>query len=328
MRDSTQHWQTILAKGFATSSELLQFLELPTHASSNLAEQSFKTRVPLGFAKRMEPGNPLDPLLLQVLASQEELNEVEGYEQDPLKEMQTNPIPGLIHKYNGRVLLTVTGTCPIHCRYCFRRHFPYQANNPGRLGWRQALDYIANDSSIQEVIFSGGEPLMASDILLRYLFTEIRAIQHIRTIRIHTRIPIVLPERINEPLLQMLQDDRVQTVIVLHSNHPNEINIDVEKTCITLREKGCFLLNQSVLLKQVNDNASILATLSHRLFECGVLPYYLHQLDHVNGAHHFEVSFADTHNIYSALQASLPGYLVPKLVKEVAGEKNKILVPV
>lgn len=325
MRDSTQHWQAILAAGFSSSNELLQFLQLPPLPNSDAAEKSFKTRVPRGFAERMQPGNPQDPLLLQVLADPEELTLNTDFETDPLQEAETNLIPGLIHKYASRVLLTVTGICPINCRYCFRRHFPYQANNPGRQGWQKALDYIATNPSIHEVILSGGEPLMATDTLLEFLLTEIRAIKHVTTLRIHTRIPIVLPERIHAPLLTMLHDQRVKTVIVMHCNHPNELSPDVERTCRALREAGCYLLNQSVLLKQVNNDANVLATLSKQLFAFGVLPYYLHLLDKVKGAHHFDVSLTEAQNIYSELQALLPGYLVPKMVREIAGEKNKTL---
>ncbi len=325
MRDSTQHWQAILAAGFSSSNELLQFLQLPTLPGSEVAEKSFKTRVPRGFAERMQVGNRQDPLLLQVLADPEELTLNTDFETDPLQEAETNLIPGLIHKYASRVLLTVTGVCPINCRYCFRRHFPYQDNNPGRQGWQKALDYIAANPSIHEVILSGGEPLMATDTLLGFLLTEIRAIKHVTTLRVHTRIPIVLPERIQSPLLSLLQDQRVKTVIVTHCNHPNELSPDVENACRALRDAGCCLLNQSVLLKEVNNDANVLAALSERLFSFGVLPYYLHLLDKVKGAHHFDVPLSEAQRIYRELQAMLPGYLVPKMVREIAGEKNKTL---
>lgn len=325
MRDSNQHWQKILASGFSSTHELLQFLNLPSTPGSELAEKIFKTRVPRGFALRMEPGNPFDPLLLQVLASLEELNDKPGFENDPLDESSSNPIEGLIHKYNGRVLLTVTGTCAINCRYCFRRHFPYDENNPGRQGWQKALSYIAADTNIKEVIFSGGDPLLASDALLQYLYDELTDIPHVNTIRIHTRIPIVLPERIQDSLLHIIQHPRVKTVVVIHSNHPHELNADVAVASKALREAGCYLLNQSVLLKGVNDDANILATLSEHLFAIGVLPYYLHLLDKVRGAHHFDVPLEQAQMIYRRLQTLLPGYLVPRLVREIPGEKNKTL---
>lgn len=328
MRDSTQHWQEVLAAGISSTNELLTCLHLPNMSDSNLAEESFKVRVPRGFVARMEPGNPFDPLLLQVLAVAEELNPVENYGTDPLNEASTNPIAGLIHKYPGRVLLTITGSCAINCRYCFRRHFPYRANNPGRQGWQKAIAYIAADPSIKEIILSGGEPLLAKDSLLKYLFDELTSIAHVNTIRIHTRIPIVLPERIQEPLLDILQPPRVKVVIVLHSNHPNELSAEVATAAQALRGAGCYLLNQSVLLKQVNDDAKILAQLSEKLFEIGILPYYLHLLDKVKGAHHFDVAFEQAQIIYRALQASLPGYLVPRMVREIPGQKHKTLCPV
>ncbi len=328
MRDSTQHWQKILAEGFSSTDELLQFLNLPNTPNSGLAEKTFKTRVPRGFARRMEPGNPFDPLLRQVLASPEELNEQPGFEKDPLDESSSNLIEGLIHKYNGRVLLTITGSCAINCRYCFRRHFPYNKNNPGRQGWENALSYIAGDAGIKEVIFSGGDPLLASDTLIQYLYERLANIPHVNTIRIHTRIPIVLPERIQDSLLKILKHPRIKTVVVVHSNHPHELSDEVKAASQALRQAECHLLNQSVLLRGVNDDAKTLASLSEQLFAMDILPYYLHLLDKVQGAHHFDVSLKQAQMIYRDLQTILPGYLVPRLVKEIPGEKNKTLCSV
>ena len=216
--------QQILAQGFSSAKELLNFLELPMALGSPLAELEFKTRVPRGFAARMEPGNPSDPLLLQVLAVEEELRVAKDYVQDPLEERAFNAIPGLIHKYYGRVLLTVTGACAINCRYCFRRHFPYQENNPGRAGWQPVMDYIAQNTEIVEVILSGGDPLLATDAILQALFKQVEAIEHVTTIRIHTRIPVVLPERITDELLDLFSGSRLQMVMVLHSNHAQELD--------------------------------------------------------------------------------------------------------
>ena len=326
MRDSTSSWQKKLAQGFATAHELLDFLQLPLALAEGLAERSFKTRVPRGFAARMQRGNQNDPLLLQVLAVARELAIVDGFVTDPLVEAEANPIQGLIHKYHGRVLLTVTGACAVHCRYCFRRHFPYEENNPGRNGWQPVLNYISKDPNIHEVILSGGDPLLANDTVLSELVALLETVPHLRTLRIHSRIPVVLPERINEGLITTLMATRLRTVVVLHCNHAQELDNSVFVACKALRDAGCHLLNQSVLLKGVNDSASVLASLSQRLFEFGVLPYYLHLLDKVQGAAHFDVSPQDALDIFKALQCLLPGYLVPRLAHEEAFHKHKTLL--
>lgn len=326
MRDSIHSWQQILAQGFTSSSQLLAFLRLPVTDGRLLAEKQFKTRVPRGFAARMQAEDRNDPLLLQVLAVDDELQQKPDFVLDPLDEAATNAIPGLIHKYQGRVLLTVTGACAINCRYCFRRHFPYQDNNPGRAGWQPVVDYIADNKNIHEVILSGGDPLLANDAVLAPLFAQLAVIPHLTTLRIHTRIPVVLPERVDDGLIQLLASSRLQKVVVLHSNHANELDAQVAHACTKLREAGCHLLNQSVLLAGVNDRAETLAALSQRLFTCGVLPYYLHLLDKVQGAAHFEVSLADALAIFQQLQALLPGYLVPRLAREEAGKKHKTLI--
>ena len=326
MRESIPCWQKNLAEGFSSAAELLTFLQLPHALGDDIAEQQFKTRVPRGFAARMQPGNRYDPLLLQVLAVGEELKFTDGFIVDPLAEITAIPLSGLIHKYHGRVLLTLTGACAINCRYCFRRHFPYQDNNPGRSGWKDAVEYIAKDARIHEVILSGGDPLLAKDNLLSDLFTQLAAIAHVRTIRIHTRIPVVLPERINKSFLHLLAENRLHKVVVLHSNHPHELDNNVLEACAALRQAGCHLLNQSVLLARVNDSAEILAELSERLFACGVLPYYLHLLDKVHGAAHFDVSLQEASTIFQQLQSLLPGYLVPRLAREEAGKKHKTII--
>lgn len=326
MRDSIPCWQKKLAEGFSSADELLSFLNLPISLANNLAEKQFETRVPRSFAARMQPGNPADPLLLQVLAVDKELSVVGGFGPDPLAEETANHLPGLMHKYHGRVLLTVAGACAVNCRYCFRRHFPYQKNNPGRRGWQPVLDYIANDSGIHEVILSGGDPLLVTDAVLEPLLRQLAAIPHLHTLRFHTRIPVVLPERINDSFLNLLADNRLHKVIVLHSNHSQELDANVFSACKALRAIGCHLLNQSVLLAGINDNAKILAELSESLFACGVLPYYLHVLDKVQGAAHFDISAQNALDIFQALQSVLPGYLVPRLVREEAGKKNKTLL--
>lgn len=326
MRDSISSWQKILSQGFSSAAELLQFLELPIEHGSPLAERQFKTRVPRGFAARMEKANRFDPLLMQVLAVEEENQVLTGYSHDPLEEKQANPVKGLIHKYHGRVLLTLTGSCAVNCRYCFRRHFPYQENNPGRQGWQAALDYIAKDPSIHEVILSGGDPLLASDASVQLLIEQLEKLEQINTLRIHSRVPIVLPERITPALLNALQTSRLSKVIVLHSNHPNELNEDVRQACQSLKQAGCQLLNQSVLLAGVNDCPETLAALSHKLFSYHILPYYLHLLDKVQGAGHFDLPLQQAQSIYHQLQAKLPGYLLPRLSKEEPGKASKSLI--
>ncbi|WP_028372274.1 EF-P beta-lysylation protein EpmB [Legionella lansingensis] len=325
MRDSSVSWQKILAQGFASVNELLEFLSLPLTLGSTMAEQNFKTRVPRGFVARMQQGNPRDPLLLQVLAVNEELTDVEGYISDPLAEHNNHPRQGLIHKYKGRVLLTLTGACAINCRYCFRRHFPYENHNPGREGWRTALDYVQADSTIHEVILSGGDPLLASNQVIASLLQQLQEISHLRTIRFHTRIPIVLPERIDTGFLQCLEATPLRKVIVLHTNHPQELNHAVFEACKALRESGCHLLNQSVLLKGVNDEVDTLAELSEQLLNCGVLPYYLHLLDKVKGAAHFDIPEEEALSIYRELQKRLPGYLLPRLAREEPGKESKTI---
>lgn len=326
MRETSLSWQKILAQGFNSTSELLNFLEIPTNTGSEMAERQFATRVPMGFAKRMQKGNPRDPLLLQVVASPIEMEDIEGYVSDPLQELQANPLKGLIHKYHGRVLLTLTGVCAVNCRYCFRRHFPYQDNNPGRAGWAKVIDYIANDSTITEVILSGGDPLLASDKVFEELIHQLENIAHVHTLRIHTRIPVILPERIDDGFKKILGASRLKKVIVLHCNHAQELDEQVKQTLQALQSIGCVLLNQTVLLAGINDDPQILAQLSQALFAFGVIPYYLHVLDKVMGAAHFDTPFARTTVIYQELQQLLPGYLVPRLVTEEPGKLSKTQV--
>jgi EF-P beta-lysylation protein EpmB len=274
----------------------------------------------------MVAGNPRDPLLLQVLAVADELTQTPGFVADPLQENQTNLMPGLIHKYQGRVLVTLTPVCAVHCRYCFRRHFPYQENTPGPLGRADLLNYIASNVSIHEVIFSGGDPLLAKDSVLRTWLNQLSDIPHVKTVRFHTRIPIVLPERIDSACLNLLAEEtRLNKVIVLHSNHPQELDHDVERACKALKEAGCHLLNQSVLMRGINDSADVLVSLSERLFDCGVLPYYLHLLDKVLGAAHFDVPLHEARLLFEAMQARLPGYLVPRLTREEPGKAHKTI---
>jgi len=319
-------WQKKLAQGFDSAKDLLNYLHLPVALGSALAEQQFVSRVPLGFAARMQKGNPDDPLLLQVLATKNELEEDKNYTVDPLTELDSNPLKGLIHKYHGRVLITLTGICAVNCRYCFRRHFPYQDNNPGRNGLMQICTYIAQDPTITEVILSGGDPLLASDVVIAGLIAQLESIPHVHTLRIHTRIPIVLPERIDENLLSILASTSLKKVMVFHCNHAQELDESVFEACESLRKAGCHLLNQSVLLAGINDKVDTLAELSHALFDHGIMPYYLHVLDKVKGAIHFDMDIAKIKILYQELQHRLPGYLLPRLAREVPGKLSKTLL--
>lgn len=320
-------WQKALTDIITKPQELLELVELSDKIkASDITKHQFPLRVTREFASRIVPGDLKDPLLRQVLPIDEELIVKAGFVDDPLQESQVNPEPGLLHKYHGRVLLISTGSCAIHCRYCFRRHFSYETNNPGRLGWMKALSYIANDESIEEVIFSGGDPLMIPDGHLQWFITELEKISHLKLMRFHTRLPVVLPQRITESLLKVLSNSRLQTVMVIHSNHAQEIDEFVEESLHRLQKASITVLNQSVLLAGVNDSVAALAGLSKRLFACGVIPYYLHMLDPTAGTGHFQVPLETAKTLYKELQNTLSGYFVPKLAQEVAGEKAKVLV--
>lgn len=323
---SLSNWQTLLKQGITQPQELLALLDLSVQdlPDAELSPQAFKLRVPRGFVERMQRGNPQDPLLLQVLPLGIEHTPAAGYLVDPLAETQSNPIPGLLHKYQSRVLLTISGACAINCRYCFRRHFPYANNNPGTTGWQAALDYIQQRPEIQEVIFSGGDPLTAPDELLASLAEKIAAIEHVKILRIHTRLPIVLPERIDIPFLKWFTGTRLKPVMVLHCNHPQELDQTVADAAKRLKQAGVLLLNQSVLLKNINDNAAVLAALSEKLFEYDILPYYLHLLDKVQGAAHFDLPRHVAIAIHDELRTLLPGYLLPALVQEIPAAASKM----
>jgi EF-P beta-lysylation protein EpmB len=321
-------WQEQLADLITDPLELLALLQLEPAAVGYdaAALQGFPLRVTRSYAARMQRGAPKDPLLLQVLPQRHELATVVGYSHDPLAEQAANPAPGLLHKYHGRVLLITTQNCAIHCRYCFRRHFPYADNRPSRREWQQSIDYIANDTSIEEVILSGGDPLAVSNTHLEFLLQQLGALAHVQRIRLHTRLPLVLPDRIDAPLLNMMAALRQQVVVVIHANHAQEIDDEVIAACQRLRDCGALLLNQSVLLAGINDDAAILAQLSQRLFAAAVLPYYLHMPDKVTGTAHFDVDDDRAQALIRAMQAMLPGYLVPRLVRELPLEPNKTLL--
>lgn len=324
----TASWQEQLAGAVRDIGELLALLDLdPVQVGVDAdAAPAFPLRVPRTYLARIERGNPTDPLLLQVLPQARELLAVPGYGADPVGDKYSNVMPGIIHKYQGRVLLVASTNCAINCRYCFRREFPYADNRPVREAWQAALAYIAADPSITEVILSGGDPLSAGDRQLAWLVDQVAAVTHVERLRIHTRLPLVIPSRINPRSLAWMSNSRLQTVMVVHANHANELDQSVADAMAMLREAGVTLLNQSVLLKGVNDSVAAQQQLCTRLFEIGVLPYYLHVLDKVQGAAHFDVSAAEAQALMEALRSSLPGYLAPRLVREVAGEPAKVVL--
>ena len=318
-------WQEQLAGAVTSPEQLLAMLQLsPKLLSPALkACQEFPLRVPHAYINRMELGNPDDPLLRQVLPVGEECEHIEGFGLDPLAEQSQNPAGGVIHKYHGRLLLIVGGACAVNCRFCFRRHFPYQDNQLDRDSWNSAIDYIRSDTSIKEVILSGGDPLAASDRRLEKITAELNHIDHVETLRIHTRLPIVMPDRVTDDLINWFARQRLQPVMVIHTNHANEIDESVREAMFRLKQAGVTLLNQAVLLKGVNDNAAALIQLSDALFKAGVLPYYLHLLDPVHGAAHFDVPETKAKSLIKAVMDASPGYLVPKLVREIPGRPGK-----
>ena len=319
------NWQQQLSEAFTTIEDLCEYLELSPGdlPISQAASKQFALRVPLSFAASMEKGNPDDPLLRQVLPIRGELIDYTGFNNDPVGDIQAAVQPGILHKYQGRVLLINTGSCAINCRYCFRRNFPYNELQLSKQQENGAIEYIKSDPTITEVILSGGDPLLLSDARLSQLIVQLGAIDHIKRIRIHSRLPIVLPARITEELVSILANHNKQIVLVVHANHANEINGRVITACNLLKNSGITLFNQSVLLKGVNDSAVGLCELSEKLFAFGIIPYYLHLLDKATGTGHFEVSETEAKMLIEQVQNTLPGYLVPKLVREQAGATSK-----
>jgi L-lysine 2,3-aminomutase len=318
-------WQKAMKDAVRDPAELCRLLELPLEMvqRAKTAARQFPLFVPRGYLARMKPGDVADPLLRQVLPLAEEHDDVPGFVADPLDELVAARRPGLLHKYEGRVLLVLTGTCAVHCRYCFRRHFPY-AETPRSLDdWRPALDEIAADDSVHEVILSGGDPLTVVDGALAELIDGLAAIEHIRRLRLHTRLPIVIPERVTDELIDLLRGSRLTPIVVVHANHANELDAHVGAALAKFADAGIVLLNQSVLLAGVNDTVEGQVALCERLVDLRVLPYYLHQLDRVAGAAHFEVPVAKGRQIVEELRSCLPGYAVPRYVQEVASAPNK-----
>ncbi|MGH8227660.1 MAG: EF-P beta-lysylation protein EpmB [Steroidobacteraceae bacterium] len=323
-------WQKELAEAIRSPGALLEALGLDPQllAPAAAAAQSFPLLVPWSFVRRMRRGDPRDPLLRQVLPLAAERQDVPGFVADPLGERSATAAPGLLRKYRGRALLIATSACAVHCRYCFRREFPYAEHGNGPR-WQEALEALREDTGIEEVILSGGDPLTLGDARLAALTRALEPLGHVRRLRVHTRLPIVLPARVDAGLTAWLASLKWPVVMVLHANHANEIDAEVRGACAALRAAGATLLNQSVLLAGVNDDAAALAELSESLFGAGVLPYYLHVLDRVRGAAHFEVDEERARRITGELTARLPGYLVPRLVRECAGAPAKVpLMPI
>jgi len=320
-----QNWLKQLTNAISDPQTLLDHLNIDASMWQKgfEAKKIFPLRVPLSFINRMEKGNPNDPLLRQVLPLEEEFDVHPGYSIDPLKEHETE-LPGLLHKYNNRVLLILKGGCAVNCRYCFRRHFPYQENKGGKSVWSKNIDYIRQHQEIDEVILSGGDPLMAKDHELSWIEHQIASIEHVKTLRIHTRLPVVIPCRITHTLIDILSHSRLNIVLVSHINHANEINEELRGEFHRLRDANVTLLNQSVLLKGVNDSIETQVSLSQALFSCGIIPYYLNVLDKVQGATHYYVSDNKAKEIMAGLIEQVSGYLVPQLTREVGGRLSKI----
>ncbi|HET8700535.1 MAG TPA: EF-P beta-lysylation protein EpmB [Nitrococcus sp.] len=322
-------WQQELARAVRDPGELVRLLELPPTLlePARAAARHFPLRVPRGYVARMERGNPNDPLLRQVLPLATELDTVPGFVADPVGDLSASRGAGILHKYYGRVLLITTGACAVNCRYCFRRHFPYTEANASVEQWQPALRYIAGHPEIEEVILSGGDPLTLTDRRLAQLTAQLADIPHIRRLRVHSRLPVVLPARITDEMLGWFAGNRLQPVMVLHANHANELDETVANAIKYLRAAGVTILNQTVLLRGVNDEATTLTALNRRLFDSGALPYYLHLLDRVAGASHFEITPRRARELHRQIAARLPGYLVPRLVQEIEGAPGKSWLP-
>lgn len=321
-----KNWQSQLSDLITDPLQLISCLNLsPDDLNSQalLAHQQFKLRVPRQFVDKMQIGNAYDPLFLQVFPHHLEMQENSEFSLDPLGERDANALPGMLHKYKSRILMTLTGACAIHCRYCFRRHFPYQENLPKDKDWLAIKQYIVAHPDINEIILSGGDPLSISNEKLAKWVGYFEQLPQITTLRIHTRLPVVIPQRIDDALLHILSSSRLNKIMVVHSNHANELDSDFDIAMQKLLQHGVTIFNQSVLLKGVNDNCITLTELSYRLFQARVLPYYLHVLDKVSGASHFLISDQMAQNIYQDLLKELPGYLMPKLVREIHGEQHK-----
>lgn len=321
-------WQDSLKSAITDPKALLERLSLPNELleQAQAASQLFPLRVPLEFLSRMELGNPDDPLLKQVLPIGDEFIQTPGFTEDPLNESDARPTPGVVHKYKDRALLILSGACAINCRYCFRRHFPYSDNQLSGEHWQRALAYLKEHTELREVIFSGGDPLVTSDHRFSKMVADLEAIPHLERLRVHTRLPVVIPSRVTDQLNDTLHNSRLNCVVVLHINHANEIDQSLSDAVTKLKQSGATILNQAVLLKGVNDSADEQVRLSRALFSAGILPYYLFLFDPVAGASHFDIPIERGKEIFTQMQRELPGYLVPRLAKEISGKTSKTLL--
>ncbi|ETX10035.1 lysine 2,3-aminomutase [Marinomonas ushuaiensis DSM 15871] len=318
-------WSQHLSQALTSLPELIQHLGLPEYlAEQGLeAQQGFKLLVPRPYLSRIEYGNPNDPLLLQVLPSAAEMQKVLGYSKDPLEEADHNPQKAIVHKYKRRLLVITTGTCAVNCRYCFRRHFPYGDNQLAQAEWQSVIGYLKVHPDVNEVILSGGDPLMMKDALLADKVRQIEALPQIKRLRIHSRLPVVIPARICDDMLDWINKSRLDIIMVWHINHANEVDEYVAQAALKLKQAGVTVLNQGVLLKGVNDSVEAQVNLSEAVFSAGILPYYMFTLDPVEGAAHFDISIEDAQRLMGKVAAELPGYLVPKLAKEIPGQTSK-----
>lgn len=327
-QDNEPSWQYQLSHTIKDLKSLCDFtgLDIDKIPFSVAAHQDFQMRIPYAYASRICKGDYQDPLLLQVMPEHRELENIPGFTKDPLAESDANHLTGLIHKYKHRVLLTLSGACAINCRYCFRRHFPYGENNIGSQQWTEIIDYIKADTNIEEVIFSGGDPLASSDKRLEKFIGDLNQINHLQRLRIHTRLPVVIPKRITSQLCDILQRSKLQNILVIHANHANEFDDEVSRALAKLKQADVTVLNQAVLLKGINDTAKRQKALHLASFKAGALPYYLFVLDKVAGAAHFNIEEHQAQQIMRELQCILPGYLVPKLAREIPGKPHKTLL--
>jgi L-lysine 2,3-aminomutase len=318
-------WQQALQQCITSLDELIALIPAAAESISAQAHGSFPFKASRRYLAKIDPQDVRDPLLLQILPQPSEMQHNSVFSPDPLQEQRYNPLPGLMHKYASRVLITLVGSCAINCRYCFRRHFAYEDNRPGTQGLLAIYDYIRAHTEVNEVILSGGDPLLANDSVLRNIIHHLSAIPHLKRVRIHTRLITTIPERVTPDLINALTQTRLKSIVITHCNHPRELDDDIAAACHLLVQNNITVLNQSVFLAGVNDTAETLIALSEALFACHILPYYLHSLDPVTGSAHFDLPLEKQRRLYTRIQEQLPGFLVPKWVKEVPGEKHKIM---
>lgn len=322
------HWSTELAQAIKTPAELLPLLGLKPQdlPKAAMAMQSFRMLVPKPFVQRMAYGDPHDPLLRQVLADDIEMQTVAGYSKDPLDEGNHNPQKAIVHKYERRILVITTGICAVNCRYCFRRHFPYGDNQLAQKEWDSVIAYLERHPEVNEVILSGGDPLMLKDSQLAKQVARLEALPQLKRLRIHSRLPIVIPSRINDELLAWIDRCRLDVILVLHSNHANEIDHTIAEKVTSLKQAGATVLNQGVILRGINDTIDAQVDLSEALFAAGILPYYMFTLDPIEGGAHFDISLQQAQQLMGQVAQKLPGYLMPKLAKEVPGQPAKTVI--